>query len=98
MEHEKFVFAPGTHRFRVAAQHQVSIALGIDDDDHIAACDVLGNDELGQTGLAHAGGADDQGMADAVTEVLQEFFFRFVEPDTVQPRLAFQRRGRRPRV
>ena len=98
MKEEKFVFAPGAHRFRVAAQHQVGIALGIDDDDDIATRYVLGDDEFGKTCLADPGGADDQGVTDTVAEILEEFFFRFVEPDTVQPRLAFQRRGRRPRV
>ena len=48
--------------------HQVGVALGVEHDHHVAPGDVLGDQDFRQPGLADAGGAEHQGVADAVAQ------------------------------
>ena len=48
--------------------HQVGVALGVEHDDHVAPGDVLGDQDFRQPGLADTGGAEHQGVADAITQ------------------------------
>src|SRR5690606_15334607 len=53
----ELALAAGTARLDVHALEQVGVALGIEDDAHLAAVNVLGDVQLGQAGLADPGGA-----------------------------------------
>ena len=57
---------------------QTGIPFGIEDDHHVPAADVLGDQEFGQPGLADPGGAQHQGVADPLTDVHPDrLFVRF---------------------
>jgi hypothetical protein len=90
VEHVELVLATGALALGVHAPQQVGIALGIEHDDHVAAADVLGDQDLGQPRLAHAGGPEDQGMPDPLTQAHPHR--RLVGFDTVQRWLAAHRR------
>ena len=98
MEEKELVRASSAQCGGIHIEQQVGIALGVDDDDHVAAHDVLADDDFGEARLADAGGAFNQGMADAVAQILPDGSFAFVEADRVQPGIAFERRYRLPRV
>ncbi len=69
MEQVEVLGAAGPLGFCVHAPQQVGIALRVEDDDHIAAADVLGDEDLGEPGLADPGGAEHQGVADALAKI-----------------------------
>ena len=53
----ELIGAPGALRLGIQPQHEVSIALGIDDDGHVSRMDVLGGQHLQHARLAHPRGA-----------------------------------------
>jgi hypothetical protein len=51
------------------AAQQIDVALGVEDDHHLAATDVLGDQQLGQARLADPRGAQHQRVPDAILQV-----------------------------
>ena len=89
MEDVELAFASGAFGFHVHALEQIGVALGVEDDHdlvlaaHLAA-DVLGDEQFGQAGLADAGGAEHQRMADALGQ--RQGDVNLVRFDAVQAR------------
>jgi hypothetical protein len=69
MEEVELVRPAGTPGLGVHALQQIGIALGVEHDHHIATTDVLGDEQLRQSGLAHAGGAQHQHVAHPLAQV-----------------------------
>jgi len=61
--------APGAFGLRVDAPQEIRIALGIEDDDDVAAANVLGDQELGQPCLADPRRTEHEGVTDPLTEI-----------------------------
>jgi len=66
VEHVEVPAAAAAGRLRLHAPQQGDVALGVEADDGVAAADVLGDQQLGKAGLADAGGAQHEGVADPV--------------------------------
>ena len=98
MEHIELVFAPGGLRLDVHPQQQFAVALGVEDDNDVAAMDVLGNQHLRHARLADAGGAENDGVRDPRRERLVHRLLAFRHTDGVQPGFAFQPRRGTPRI
>src|SRR5690606_30355042 len=88
----ELALAAGTARLDVHALEQVGVALGVEDDAHLAPVNVLGDVQLGQAGLADPGGAQHQSVADAFVERQRDV--GFVGLHAVQQRRAAHRRQR----
>jgi hypothetical protein len=63
MKHHELIAAPGAMGLGVDPAQKIGITLGIKHDHHIAAMNVLGNQDLGKAGLANAGRAENDRMA-----------------------------------
>ena len=101
MEHVELAFAPGALGLDVHALQQVRIALGVEDDHHLVlaadlAADVLRDEQLGQPRLAHARGAQHQGVADTLAQ--RQGDVDLVRLDAMQARQSADRRQRPRRV
>lgn len=68
MEEIEAILPLGAPGLGIDPAQQLGIPLGVEDDDHIAAADILGDQQLGQAGLAHPGGTQHQHMAHPFTE------------------------------
>ena len=86
----------GARRFRVAALHQLGIALGIDHDHDVAAADVLGCADLQQPRLADPRGAVHDEVRHALGQVGVDRLL--VHRNGMDVRVATDRRQRRDRV
>ena len=73
VEHEELPAGHG--RFDVTARHQACISLGIEDDDDIAAPDVLGNEHLSEPGLADARCPEHEHVAWSLDQIHADFGF-----------------------
>ncbi|KWT95166.1 hypothetical protein APY03_2517 [Variovorax sp. WDL1] len=88
--------------FDVHALQEIGIPLGIDDDHDLVlargvlAPDVLGDEQLGEPRLAHAGGAQHQRMPDALAQ--RQADVHLVRFDAVQARQTAHGRQRAHRV
>jgi hypothetical protein len=71
VEHEELALAPARSGFGIDAAQQIGIALGIEHDHHLAAADVLGDQQLGQPRLADPGGAQHQRVPDPLARSIQ---------------------------
>ena len=69
VEQEEVLLPPCPLGFRIDAAQQVNVALGVEDDHHLAAADVLTDEQFRQPRLAHPGGAQHQGVADPLTQI-----------------------------
>jgi hypothetical protein len=69
MEEIEVLGPSGPFGLGIDASQQPAVALGVEHDHHIAALDVLGDEELGESGLADAGGAEHQGVPDPLAQV-----------------------------
>ena len=98
MEEKELVGTSGTDGGGIHIEQQVGVALGVNDDHHVTAQDVLADDDFGEARLADAGSAFNQGVTDAVAQILPNRPLAFIQPDRVQPGIAFERRHRLPRV
>ena len=95
VEHEESVAPPCPLGLGVDAAQQVGVTLGVKHDHHFATADVLGDQQFGQPGLAHAGGAEHQGVAHTLGQVHPDVGFCGLNP--VQRRVAAQAGGCRSR-
>ncbi len=98
MEDVELAFAPGALGLDVHALQQVGIALGVEDDHYLVlaadlAADVLRDEQLGQPRLAHARGAQHQGVADALAQ--RQGDVDLVRLDAMQAWQSADRRQRR---
>ena len=97
MEDVELALAPGTLGLHVHALEQIGIALGIEDDHHLVlaanlAADVLGDEQLGQTSLAHPRRAQDQRMSDPLAQ--RQADVHLVRLDAMQAwQAAYRRQG-----
>ena len=57
MEQGQAILAAGAVRFGNDSLHECGIAFRVEHNHHLAPVDILGNQDLSQTGLADAGGA-----------------------------------------
>jgi hypothetical protein len=96
MEEAELALAAGTLHFRPDPHDQLGIALGIEDDDDLAAMDILGDEQLAEPGLADARRAEDERMAYAIRERHGGRTFRKLDP--VQRRIAPDRRQGSERI
>ena len=92
MEEIEVLGSPGPLGLGIDAPQQSGVALGIEHDHHIAALDVLGDEEFGEPGLADAGGAEHQGVPDPLAEIHPDFLL--VRFDGMQGGPAAERRQR----
>ena len=96
MEHVEVLGPSGPLGLGVDASQQAGVTLGIEDDHHVPAPDVLGDEDLGQSGLADPGGPQHQGVPHPLAEIHPHVLF--VRLDRVQGRLAPDGRQGRQRV
>ena len=69
VEHEELPAAPRPLGFREHTAQQIDVALRVEDDHHLAATDVLGDQQLGQARLADARGSQHQRVPDPILQV-----------------------------
>ena len=96
MEQIEVLGATGAFGFCVHAPQQVGIALRIEDDDHVAAANVLGDQELGEPRLADPRGAEHEGVSDTLAEIHPDVLLMGL--DRMQRRRAADRRQRLERI
>ena len=90
MEHVEVFGSPGPLGLGIHASQQTGIALGIEDDHHIPAPDVLGDEDLGQPRLADPGGTQHQCVPYPLAEFHPDSLF--LQFDRVQCGLSTNRR------
>ena len=86
MEHVERAGAPGAPGLGVHPSQQPGIAFRVEHDHHVAAADVLGNQHLGQPGLADACRAQHQRVTGPLAEVHPDCLFPGL--DGMQDRVA----------
>ena len=75
MEHVERIGAPGAPGLGIHPSQQPGIAFRIEHDHHVAAANVLGNQQLGQPGLADARRAQHQRVTGPLAEVHPDRLF-----------------------
>lgn len=102
MKDPEIILTTRAVRLRVHPAQQVSVPFGVKYDDHLMIAggvftsDILDDEQLRQTGLAHAGGAYNEHMSDPFAEIVGHR--RLIRLDAVINRAAADRRQWSKRV
>ena len=81
---------PGPVRFSPDPQQQICIPLGIKNDGHFSPPDILGDQQLCQTGFPDTGGAIDNGVPHTFTQCQRHILL--IRLNTMQGRISSHRR------
>ena len=96
MEDIDLLLPAGAPGLGIDPLEQVGVALGVEHDHHIAAADVLGDQDLGQPGLADPGGSEHEGVPYALAEIHPHVLL--LRLHAVQGGIAADRRQRCERI
>ena len=98
MEYAESVEPAAVPTGRVHSEKQVRIALGVEDDHRVPPADVLVDQDLAEPGLAHAGGAEHEGVAHPFADGGIQVALALPEAHAVDFRTAPHGRGRAQRI